>query len=115
MTSESNDFRSRPRGNQAENEPALLKALGHKMGGKSAYQSAERTRASRLAHLQFVRRWRLARVSDLFVYASTIAMRNTPKKPQFFLLAAPVILALATGHVGAQDTARENNRTVTLE
>jgi len=41
-------------------------------------------------------------------------MRDTPKKPQSFLLAALVILALAAGRIGAQDAAREN-RTVTIE
>src|SRR5436189_2260684 len=41
-------------------------------------------------------------------------MRDTPKKPPGFLLTAFVIFALAAGHVGAQDAAKEN-RTVTIE
>jgi hypothetical protein len=41
-------------------------------------------------------------------------MRDMPKEPQSFLLAALVTLALAASHVGAQDAAREN-RTATLE
>ncbi len=41
-------------------------------------------------------------------------MRDTPKKPPGFLLTAFVILALAAGHVGAQDAAKEN-RAVTIE
>ena len=41
-------------------------------------------------------------------------MRDTSKKPQCFLLTAFVILALATGHVGGQDAAKEN-RAVTIE
>src|SRR5881396_2833750 len=41
-------------------------------------------------------------------------MRDTPKKPPGFLLTAFVILALAVGHVGAQDAAKEN-RAVTIE
>src|SRR5438876_8988244 len=41
-------------------------------------------------------------------------MRDSPKKPAGFLLTAFVILALAAGHVGAQDAAKEN-RAVTIE
>src|SRR6266536_6071398 len=41
-------------------------------------------------------------------------MRDTPKKPPGFLLTTFVIFALAAGHVGAQDAAKEN-RAVTIE
>src|SRR5205085_11724835 len=41
-------------------------------------------------------------------------MRHAQKQPPGFLLTAFVILAVAAGHVGAQDTAKEN-RAVTIE
>jgi len=44
----------------------------------------------------------------------TVAMRNTSEKPRSCLLIALVILAVAAGHVGAQDAARKS-RTVTIE
>src|SRR5436190_9174669 len=44
----------------------------------------------------------------------TVTMRDTSEKPQSCLLTALAILALAAGHVRAQDAARES-RTVTIE
>src|SRR5438046_9021417 len=41
-------------------------------------------------------------------------MRDTPKNPPCCLVSAFVLLALAAGHAGAQDAAREN-RAATIE
>src|SRR3989440_511078 len=43
-----------------------------------------------------------------------VAMRDTPKNPPCCLVSAFVLLALAAGHAGAQDTAKED-RAVSIE
>src|SRR2546427_490744 len=77
-----------------------------------AHQSAEPTGGSRFAQPEFVSHWRLPPVAHAHRFA--VAMRDTPKRSQSFLLAALLTLASTTAHVGAQDATREN-LTVTIE